>query len=173
MWQTSHLFRKIFMVISSFQSAGIRGLYPIRGRTCYRQISWTLEDARLDVIMIVSFWILTGIAAAVLPRCLPNFRADFKDFTRSCSKTSVRLVDRGPGVSCYRTLGAESILHSLAADDNFVYANVWCHKRLRLVIYVVFQMKYIIKLEDFLCCQNNLNLNRHVAVIFHFAAEIM
>ena len=81
-------------------------------------------------------------------------------------------MNRGPGVSCYRTLDPESILHSLAADDNFVYAKVRCHKSLRLVIYVVFQMKYIIKLEDFLCCQNNLKLHSHITVIFRHVAWI-
>ena len=33
------------------------------------------EVSRLGVIMTVSLWNLTGISAAVLPRCLSNFRA--------------------------------------------------------------------------------------------------
>ena len=41
----------------------------------YRQISLSLEAARLDVIMIVSLLILTSISTAPLPRCLSNFRA--------------------------------------------------------------------------------------------------
>ena len=45
------------------------------GKTFYRQISWRLEAARLGVIMIVSLWNLTGISAALLPRCLLNSRA--------------------------------------------------------------------------------------------------
>ena len=85
-----------------------QGLYSLSGKTSYRQISRSLEAARLGVIMIVSFWNLTGISAALLPRWLSNFRAigkvltrisRFRDFTRSCGKTSYRLVNRGPGVS--------------------------------------------------------------------------
>ena len=83
------------------------GLYSLCGKTSYRQISWSLEAARLGVIMIVSLWNLTGISAALLPRCLLNFRAigkvktrisRLRDFTRSCSKTSYRLVNRGPAL---------------------------------------------------------------------------
>ena len=57
--------------------------------------------------MVVSLWNLTGTSAAVLPRYLPNFRAigkvetrisRLRDFTRSCCKTSYRLVNRGPDV---------------------------------------------------------------------------
>ena len=46
-------------------------------QTSYRQISWSLEAARLDDIMIVSLWNLTGISTAIamLSRCLSNFRA--------------------------------------------------------------------------------------------------
>ena len=51
-----------------------QGLYSLRGRTSYRKISWSLEATRLDVIMLVSLWNLTSIAAALLPRCLSIFR---------------------------------------------------------------------------------------------------
>ena len=51
------------------------GLYSLSGKTSYRQISWSLEAARLDVAMVVSLWNLTGTSAALLPRYLPNFRA--------------------------------------------------------------------------------------------------
>ena len=37
-------------------------LYSLSGKTSYHQTSWSLEGARLDVIMIVSFWKLTGIS---------------------------------------------------------------------------------------------------------------
>ena len=86
-------------------SEAIQGLYSLSDKTSYRQISWSLEAARLGFIMIVSLWNLTGISAALLPRCLLNFRAILKvktrisrlrDFTRSCGKTSYRLVNRGP-----------------------------------------------------------------------------
>ena len=40
------------------------GLYSLSGKTSYRQISWSLEAARLGVIMIVSLWNLTGILDA-------------------------------------------------------------------------------------------------------------
>ena len=81
------------------------GLYSLSGKTSYRQISWSLEAARLDVAMVVSLWNLTGTSAAALPRNLPNFRAigkvqtqisRLRNFTRSCGKTSYRLVNRGP-----------------------------------------------------------------------------
>ena len=52
-----------------------QGLYSLSGKTSYRQISRSLEVARLGVTIIVSLWNLTGIAAALLPRCLSNFRA--------------------------------------------------------------------------------------------------
>ena len=53
----------------------IQGLYSLSGKTSYRQISWSLGAARLDVAMVVSLWNLTGTSAAALPRYLPNFRA--------------------------------------------------------------------------------------------------
>ena len=55
--------------------------------------------------MVVSLSNLTGTSAAALPMSLLNFRAIGKvqtriswlrDFTRSCSKTPYRLVNRGP-----------------------------------------------------------------------------
>ena len=51
------------------------GLYSLSGKTSYRQISWSLGAARLDVAMVVSLWNLTGTSAAALPRYLPNFGA--------------------------------------------------------------------------------------------------
>ena len=53
----------------------LQGLYSLSGKTSYRQISRSLEVARLDVTIIVSLWNLTGISAALLLRCLSNFRA--------------------------------------------------------------------------------------------------
>ena len=52
-----------------------QGLYSLSGKTSYHQISRSLEAARLDVTIIVSLWNLTGISAALLRRCLSNFRA--------------------------------------------------------------------------------------------------
>ena len=48
-----------------------QGLYSLSGKTSYRQISWSLEAAGLDVAMVVSLWNLVSS----LPRYLPNFRA--------------------------------------------------------------------------------------------------
>ena len=81
-----------------------QGLYSLSGQTSYRQISWSLEAARLDVAMVVLLWNFTGTSVAALPRYLSNFRAigkvqtrisRLRDFTRSCGKTSYRLVNRG------------------------------------------------------------------------------
>ena len=53
----------------------------LNGKTSYCQISWSLEAARLDVIMIISLWNLKGISAIIL---------------RSCGKTSAHWVNGGP-----------------------------------------------------------------------------
>ena len=87
-------------------SDGYLSLYSLSGKASYHQISWNLGAARLDVIMIASLWNLTGILATLLPWGLPNFEAIGKvltrtlwlrEFTRSCGKTPVRSVNRGPG----------------------------------------------------------------------------
>ena len=57
------------------QTYRYQGLYSLSGQTSYRQISWSLEAARLDVAMVVSLWNLTGTSAAALPRYLPQYRA--------------------------------------------------------------------------------------------------
>ena len=41
-------------------------------RICTQRLTYW---ARLDVMNFVSLWNWTGISAALLPRCLPNFRA--------------------------------------------------------------------------------------------------
>ena len=51
------------------------GLDSQSGKTSYHQISWSLKAAWSDVIMIISLWNLTGISAALLPRCLSIVRA--------------------------------------------------------------------------------------------------
>ena len=56
------------------KSTFCQGLYSLSGNTSYRQISWSLEATRLGVIRIVMLWNLTGVSAALLPRCLSNFR---------------------------------------------------------------------------------------------------
>ena len=52
-----------------------QGLYSLSSKTSYRQISYSLIAARLDVMIIVSLKNLAGISAALLPGYLPNFRA--------------------------------------------------------------------------------------------------
>ena len=81
------------------------GLYSLSGKTSYRKISWNLEAARFGFKFFQSLWNLAGTSAALLPRCLSNFRAirllqhpisRLRDFTRFGGKTSYRLVNRGP-----------------------------------------------------------------------------
>ena len=83
------------------------GLYSLSGKTSYRKISWSLEAARFWFRLFQSLWNLAGTSAALLPRCLSNFRAirplqhpisRLRDFTRFGGKTSYRLVNRGPAV---------------------------------------------------------------------------
>ena len=67
------------------------GLYSLSGKTSYRKISWSLEAARFGFKLFQSLWNLAGTSAALLPRCLSNFRAirplqhpisRLRDFTR-------------------------------------------------------------------------------------------
>ena len=84
---------------TQYSTLFIQGLYSLSVKTSYRHISWSLEAARLDVIMVVSLWHLTDISAALLPMCLshPDPLVSLpQDFTRSCGKASVRSVNRGP-----------------------------------------------------------------------------
>ena len=69
----------------------IQRLYSLSGKTSYRKISWSLEAARFGSKLFQSLWNLAGTSAALLPRCLPNFRAiqplqhpisRLRDFTR-------------------------------------------------------------------------------------------
>ena len=81
------------------------GLYSLSGKTSYHKISWSLEAARFEFKLFQSLWNLAGTSAALLPRCLSNFRAirllqhpipRLRDFTRFGGKASYRLVNRGP-----------------------------------------------------------------------------
>ena len=82
-----------------------QGLYSLSGKTSYRKISWSLEAARFGSKLFQSLWNWAGTSAALLLRCLSNFRAirplqhpisRLRDFTRFGGKTSYRLVNRGP-----------------------------------------------------------------------------
>ena len=88
------------------------GPYSLSGKTSYRKISWSLEAARFGFNLFQSLWNLAGTWAALLPRCLSNFRAirplqhpisRLRDFTRFGGKTSYRLVNRGPEVNGNQT----------------------------------------------------------------------
>ena len=88
--------------------AKILGLYSLSGKTSYRKISWSLEAAGFGFKLFQSLWNLAGTSAALLPRCLSNFRAmrplqhpisRLRDFARFGGKTSYRLVNRGPGIT--------------------------------------------------------------------------
>ena len=91
-------------------------------RTSYRQISWSLEAARSDVIMIVSLWHLTGISAALLSMCQSNLRAigkfwtrisRLRDFKRFYGKASVRFVNRGPDLFQFERNSLDAALYLL------------------------------------------------------------
>ena len=82
-------------------------LYSLSRRTSYRKISRNLEAVTFGFKLFQSLWNLTDISAALLPRCLSNFRAirsmqlpisRLRDSVRFGGKTSNRLVNRGPGV---------------------------------------------------------------------------
>ena len=86
-------------------NSSMQGLYSLSGKTSYRKISWSLEAARFGFKLFQSLWNLAGTSAALLPRCLSNFRAirplehpisRLRDLTRFGGKTSYRLVNRGP-----------------------------------------------------------------------------
>ena len=81
-------------------------LYSPSGKTSCRKISWSLEAARFGFKLFQSLWKLAGASAALLPRCLSNFRAirplqhpvsRLRDFAGFGGKKSYRLVKRGPG----------------------------------------------------------------------------
>ena len=55
--------------------ATIQGLYSLSGRMSCRKISWSLESARFRFRLLQSPWNLAGTSAALLPKCLSNFRA--------------------------------------------------------------------------------------------------
>ena len=87
-----------------------QGFYSLRGRRYYHKIWRSFEAARFGFILFQSHWNLTGTSAAALPRCLSiseryshenNPISRLQDFMRSCGKTSVLLVSRGPEISLH------------------------------------------------------------------------
>ena len=61
-----------------------QGLYSLSGKTSYRQISLSLEATKLDVMMIVSLWNVTGISmarvACQISERLENFKPESRGF---------------------------------------------------------------------------------------------
>ena len=87
----------------------LQGLYSLSRWMTYCKISWSLESTRLDVIMIVSLWNLTGSTAAEGP---VKFQSDWKnvmpnlEVLKLCEiwlKTFYQLMNRGPE-SCHYCL---------------------------------------------------------------------
>ena len=75
------------------------GLYSLSGRTSYRNISWSLEAAKLDVIMIESLWNLTSQQCCCWGACqiserLEKSKPESRGFETS-GKTPARLMNRG------------------------------------------------------------------------------
>ena len=68
---------------------GTLGLYSLSARTSYCKVSWSLEAAILDVILIVSLSNSPGISAALLSRCLWNFRTIEKVKTAASSLNEI------------------------------------------------------------------------------------
>ena len=104
------------------------GLYSLSGWPSYRKVSWSPEAARFGFRLFQSLWNFTGISAAVLPRCLYNFRviqplhqiSRLQDFTRFDGKTSYHLVNRGPGSCVYTRLALEGLTHWGQAMNIFI-----------------------------------------------------
>ena len=85
-------------------AAKVLGLCLLRWRTSRRTSSWNLDTARLNLMIIVSLWNMTGISATLLSRCLSNCRAiakvwtrilQLQNFTTFCGKTRLAF-SRGP-----------------------------------------------------------------------------
>ena len=76
--------------MSSLYWIGAQGLFSLSGRTFNRMISWSPKVPRLGVIMITSLWNLTGISAALLPRCLPKATGKIQTWISQLEDFAVR-----------------------------------------------------------------------------------
>ena len=65
------------------------GLYSLSGKTSYRQISWSLEAARLDVAMVVSLWVTCS--AAEWPA---KFQSDWKSLNPNLAASRLHEILR-------------------------------------------------------------------------------
>ena len=118
----------------------VQGLYSLSGKTSYRKISWSLEAARFGLKLFQSLCNLAGTSAALLPRCLSNFRAirplqhpisRLRDFTGFGGKTSYRLVNRGPEkvtMVMRACIMVVPVMNSIfyAIINYYVYPDTWC-----------------------------------------------
>ena len=59
------------------------GLYSLSGQTSYRNISWSLESARLDVIMIVLLWNLTCRGTCQISKRWEKSKSESRGFETS------------------------------------------------------------------------------------------
>ena len=84
-------------------SETIFGLLSPRGRTSYRHMSWWFQSARLDDLLMPSFWNLPSISATLLPSCLSNIGriwrvfvriSRLQNFTRSWRRSAITLQGR-------------------------------------------------------------------------------
>ena len=104
--------QNVFDDILSWICYWILGLYSISGRTSYRKISSSLEAAWLGVIMVGKVWI---------------WISRHWDFTRSCGKESVRLVNTGPVylvMFCF-DWHLRIYFNSLRPNDAYTYIYQW------------------------------------------------
>ena len=73
----------------------------LSGKTSYRQISWSFEAKRSEVLMSVSLWSLTGISASLLPMCQSKFTAIGKVETRISRLRD--FIRSKPNIKCGRS----------------------------------------------------------------------
>ena len=73
-------------------SSRTMSLYSLRVKTCYCQISWSLVVARLDVIMIVSFWNLPWPYTAA--ELLIKFQSDWKSLNANLAASRLHEILR-------------------------------------------------------------------------------
>ena len=91
----------LFATTSTAGNSTVQGPYSPNGKKSYHSILWSLEATRLDAIMIVPLWNLTGISAAA---CQNSERLKTSKTEPSAFETSrafavrlpTALVNRGP-----------------------------------------------------------------------------
>ena len=98
------LWHVCIVIYDVYNGICMAGVYLLSGKMSYRQISRSREDARVDIIMTVSLWNLTSLPTAYC-RAIGKVQSQLsrlRNFTRSCGKTSNRLVNWGPGYTLLR-----------------------------------------------------------------------